>query len=683
MAVITMENEGNSSLVCFVVVSVFSVLGLVFCLLFLVFNCRYRHLRLIKMSSPNINLLLLLGGALAYLSCSVYGLNSLNTSVDSAQSSSVICQIWCWMVNIGFSLLYGSMFAKSWRVYRIFRNTTVKRIVIKDGILIGIVFTLVVVDVIVLGAWQGFDPLEFVHEEILKTHFEYDFIMSFQISLNASEPMQDIISMSSCRSQYSSAWLSGIIVYKGALLFYGTYLSWSIRHVTLPAMSESSSIIISSHVTMIAGCACVAVTSKMQQWPDALYVFVAAVVWISTTVTLFLVFTPKILAWKNSSADQFSKVTLTSQVFGSPNSSYEQIEEEMYHLVAENRALKKSLTSKDVTIQSLQTHVVSARQKLVRLMVDQEFVDTPIYDSGYGDTGAEYQLPSSDLQSSPNTIDSGVSTQGSPPLNDVPEPQCTCPHSHGHELDESMATNRSLKNSKLKRRASLRSVKSIKSCASERIVYGLVKDLDNLNDISTHLRTAIVKEIDTCRPKSAVYDDICAKQNLAGTIADSYALDDNCATYNFIRTYMRREGHVSCDASVVSPPTGQSIKNGMDVSRAPRTLESCGYVSGPGSAMSRCSSCDSINYLSNDRFYPTPTSRRSRYGARASGRSTLSTRSGRRRSRRNRGLKTATTATDIRTVHPKDVIVQMPRDPLQNITNVAKRREIASTISIV
>lgn len=52
----------------------------------------------------------------------------------------------------------------------------------------------------------------------------------------------------------------------------------------------------------------------------------------------------QIRLWKKKNAEEDSlKVSISSQVYSSPGQTFEQLEEEMYHLVAENRALKKSL----------------------------------------------------------------------------------------------------------------------------------------------------------------------------------------------------------------------------------------------------------------------------------------------------------------------------------------------------
>ena len=48
------------------------------------------------------------------------------------------------------------------------------------------------------------------------------------------------------------------------------------------------------------------------------------------------------LLWRNSE-EEIMKISLASQIIYSPNQSIDQVEEEMYHLVGENRSLKKSL----------------------------------------------------------------------------------------------------------------------------------------------------------------------------------------------------------------------------------------------------------------------------------------------------------------------------------------------------
>jgi gamma-aminobutyric acid type B receptor len=71
------------------------------------------------MSSPYLNNLIILGCILTYSSVIFLGLDSQLTSVESFP---YICAARTWILMAGFTLAFGSMFSKTWRVHTIFTD---------------------------------------------------------------------------------------------------------------------------------------------------------------------------------------------------------------------------------------------------------------------------------------------------------------------------------------------------------------------------------------------------------------------------------------------------------------------------------------------------------------------------------------------------------------------------------
>lgn len=63
-----------------------------------------------------------------------------------------------WLVNVGFSITYGSIFAKTWRLHKIFNSTTLQVQVIPDWKLLAAVGLLVVFDLVAMGIWRIVSP---------------------------------------------------------------------------------------------------------------------------------------------------------------------------------------------------------------------------------------------------------------------------------------------------------------------------------------------------------------------------------------------------------------------------------------------------------------------------------------------------------------------------------------------
>ena len=73
-----------------------------------------------KLSSPYVNIMIVAGAVAFYLTVILFGVDE---NVSSFSKVDRLCHARIWVVAIGFSLLYGTIFAKTWRIYYIFNHT--------------------------------------------------------------------------------------------------------------------------------------------------------------------------------------------------------------------------------------------------------------------------------------------------------------------------------------------------------------------------------------------------------------------------------------------------------------------------------------------------------------------------------------------------------------------------------
>lgn len=92
--------------------------GLLLIAFFLGFTIRCRKNRIVKMSSPNLNIVTLLGSCLTYSSAYLFGIHNQGALVGSSMES--LIQIRLSMLCIGTSLVFGPILGKSWRLYKVF-----------------------------------------------------------------------------------------------------------------------------------------------------------------------------------------------------------------------------------------------------------------------------------------------------------------------------------------------------------------------------------------------------------------------------------------------------------------------------------------------------------------------------------------------------------------------------------
>ncbi|XP_077989914.1 gamma-aminobutyric acid type B receptor subunit 2-like [Glandiceps talaboti] len=113
----------------------------------------------IKLSSPNMNNITLFGALLVYLSIVPFGLiNSRYPRSDHERTIS--CLVGKWLLAVGFTLGFGPMFAKTWRIHRIVMKVKIRKEPIYDKYLIIFVTILLLTDVAVFTSWQLINPCE-------------------------------------------------------------------------------------------------------------------------------------------------------------------------------------------------------------------------------------------------------------------------------------------------------------------------------------------------------------------------------------------------------------------------------------------------------------------------------------------------------------------------------------------
>lgn len=162
----------------FVVVAGFSICGILACLVFLSLNLYYRRKRAVKLSSPRLNNVAVMGCVIVYSAVILLGLDSGTlytkdhfTRICMVRTSQVRrpCyslnrfQVRVYLLSAGFSLAFGSMFAKTYRISKIFTCSSaavVKDKLLRDKQLIMLIFALLLIDAVILSLWVVIDPMK-------------------------------------------------------------------------------------------------------------------------------------------------------------------------------------------------------------------------------------------------------------------------------------------------------------------------------------------------------------------------------------------------------------------------------------------------------------------------------------------------------------------------------------------
>nr|XP_010302167.1 PREDICTED: probable G-protein coupled receptor 156 [Balearica regulorum gibbericeps] len=330
--------------------------GVLLALFFLVFTIRFRKNKIVKMSSPNLNIVTLLGSGLTYTSAYLFGIQE--QSLPSGDSVEKLIQVRLCLLCVGTSLVFGPVLGKSWRLYKVFtQRVPDKRVIIKDLQLLAMVAALVLADAVLLLTWVFSDPVQCFR--------------SLSVSLRATEKGMtcSVSRVQSCASLYSDLWLVLILGFKSILLLYGTYLAGLTDNVSSPPVNQSLTLIVGVNLVFLAAGTVCLLHRFFRAWHNLLFGFTSGGIFVCTTTINCFIFVPQLKQWK-AFEEESPTVSHMAKYFTSPSRSCRSVysEEQLYQLIGEKNSMKRLLTEKNAVIESLQEQVSSAKEKLMRLM---------------------------------------------------------------------------------------------------------------------------------------------------------------------------------------------------------------------------------------------------------------------------------------------------------------------------
>uniref|UniRef100_A0A672MBI9 Gamma-aminobutyric acid type B receptor subunit 1 n=1 Tax=Sinocyclocheilus grahami TaxID=75366 RepID=A0A672MBI9_SINGR len=180
----------------------------------------------IQNSQPYLNNMTAVGCVLALAAVFPLGIDGLH--VHRSQFP-VVCQFRLWLLGLGFSLAYGSMFTKIWWVHTVFTKKDEKkekRKHLEPWKLYATVAVLLAIDVLSLLIWQIVDPLHITVEKFTKEAPKEDLDVLIQPLLEH------------CSSEKMNTWLGVVYGYKGLLLLLGIFLAYETKSISTEKIND-------------------------------------------------------------------------------------------------------------------------------------------------------------------------------------------------------------------------------------------------------------------------------------------------------------------------------------------------------------------------------------------------------------------------------------------------------------
>lgn len=254
----------------------------------------YRENKVIFASAPVFLMLILAGSIIIY--CTVYAWQ--------IHTSKAACILRFWFLGLGFVLMFGALFSKTYRVARIFRQSklVVLKITNKDvGILLAI---LVVIELAILIVWTAVANPD-----------------ATTIVLDADRP---------ALNQMACTWTTGDMallivgcIYKGAMIIAGITMSVMIWKIPLKTFNEAKQIGFSMYNMFFFLVIAFGLQASGIIAQEAMFVIRSLCILLSTVITVATIFIPKIIAMQNPVHESSFSTnrTMTNSVLGSKTGS--------------------------------------------------------------------------------------------------------------------------------------------------------------------------------------------------------------------------------------------------------------------------------------------------------------------------------------------------------------------------
>ena len=257
-----------------VVAGVFALM----CILLIFFVYFHSNLKVWRYASPSFLYASLIGAIIAYT----------GIMLMSAYPSTGTCTSALWLYVVGMAMILGNIFAKTYRTWQLFRHQ--KKFFIakmRDIDLLPISFAVVFCAIIILAVWTGMDAPT-AHESTLG--------------------VDDLEYVVICDStEHGAAFFGTTIAYFGILLLVALVLSFNTRHAG-EAFNESKVLgLCVYNLTQVV--IIVVVCALALDDPDARYVLVVMCLMFGVTVTIGLLFIPKVYATLRGKGEEVSTAT--------------------------------------------------------------------------------------------------------------------------------------------------------------------------------------------------------------------------------------------------------------------------------------------------------------------------------------------------------------------------------------
>ena len=256
-----------------------SSLGLAVCAVLAAFIVRYHHHPVVRSASPLFLQLSLLGLAV------LFGAGYLLV----AHVSTASCAAFSWLVNVGLMMTFAPLFAKTWRIYRIFGRKKLTVVAISNRKLLLMVGGILAVEVLLMAVWQGVGNLQPVVNDVQSSTTTVSVVAAIASRFEVNEYVQCGVPDGPAKTMFIV-----VCVEKGLLFVWGALMAFTTRKVS-STFNEAQGITLALYNTCFTIGIIAPIILVIQATGDVLDLLLAfALLWIASFTTAIL-FGPKLI----------------------------------------------------------------------------------------------------------------------------------------------------------------------------------------------------------------------------------------------------------------------------------------------------------------------------------------------------------------------------------------------------
>ena len=267
-----------------IIVLLITAMGFIMVLTMQILTLRYRRFKSIKASSPKISQLAFIGCYIQVLGCIVTTCIDVYTDQISPQTNCILWHVLNIAAAIGTTLIFGTVCARTWRLYRIFVHFKDPGKFVSERFLILCVILFVAADVAISTIWIAVDPFR---ECVEVHHTNYKEVVGSEGVRNARIRVTSVV-IHNCKQNFFVVWCVLLMLINVVFMGGAVVLAFLTRHIPYRDFKTRGIMSLTYILTAILGLGFSLYTILLTQQSYTVIVFRFVVVSVLLNVYIYL-----------------------------------------------------------------------------------------------------------------------------------------------------------------------------------------------------------------------------------------------------------------------------------------------------------------------------------------------------------------------------------------------------------